>query len=63
MISYYLVNILFFAVAIFFLVYFMLCSSCKEIENILSIFSKKKRLKHQHKKYFTMKMKTMCKYL
>lgn len=41
MISDYLANILFFAVAFFFLVYFMLCSSCKEIENILSTFSKK----------------------
>lgn len=43
MISYYLANILFLLRLFFFLVYFMLCSSCEEIENILFLLSKKKK--------------------
>lgn len=43
-----------------FLVYFMLCSSWEGIGNTLSTFSKKRT---EQNNYFTMKMKTMCKYL
>ena len=41
MVSHYLANVLL-LLHQFILVYFMLCSSCKGIENILSTFSKKR---------------------